>query len=314
MAYSFEEKIGIFPFHEIGVKDRILEKLHSLVDIVAFSSLILAFTGGFGIYASCYIEGVPWFPALGVIMTLVSFSVYNLNRKTDEQEDEINHKKRYLFTKKFEKYLFYGALLAYAAALLISGLYGVIAVLVTCIPLISGIFYSEPILPARCGYRRLKEIPVIKNILVAGAWAATITLLPVSFSSLVPTMGTLITGVFFFSCVFIGSVLPDIRDLEGDIASGITTVPVLIGIPKTTVLLSLMASVTFGIIFISGVGHYSPGSVLLLCLGIFYMLFCILSMERLVNKNIICDILGDCVFIILGIVTFILIASGMYGY
>ena len=79
-------------------------------------SVILALTGGAGIYASCFIQGIPCTPAL-IIMVLVSFSVYNLNRKTDEKEDEINHNERFSFTKKFEKHLFYAALVSYVVAL-----------------------------------------------------------------------------------------------------------------------------------------------------------------------------------------------------
>ena len=46
-------------------------------------------------------------------------------------------------------------------------------------PLVSGIFYSVPILPKWCRYRRLKEIPVMKNLVVSAAWALAFSLVPV---------------------------------------------------------------------------------------------------------------------------------------
>ena len=58
-------------------------------------------------------------------MLLVPFSVYNMNRKTDEEEDSVNHPGRYKFTKRFEKPLAYGALVAYALAVLIAVPFGV---------------------------------------------------------------------------------------------------------------------------------------------------------------------------------------------
>ena len=191
-----------------------------------------------------------------------------------------------------------------------SAFYGFTAVIVTCIPLVSGILYSEPLLPASWGYRRLKEIPLVKNVLVAGAWALTLSLLPVYIDSHTPSFGTFITGLFFLHCVFIGSVLPDIRDREGDAIAGITTLPVLIGIRLTNVLLVAMASFLGGIILILGSRYYSSNVVLLLIIGIFYMLFCILSMDRLIKTNIVCDILADCVFIILGLVSFAFTIAG----
>ena len=58
--------------------------------------------------------------------------------------------------------------------------------LVGLIPLISGILYSVPLFPETWRFRRLKEIPLMKNLLVAGAWALTLSLLPVYAFNLVP--------------------------------------------------------------------------------------------------------------------------------
>jgi 4-hydroxybenzoate polyprenyltransferase len=307
MTYSSEKKIDILTLPCIGIRTRISERIHSLIDVITFSSLILAFTGGFGVYASCFIENIPWSSASAIIMTLVSFSVYNLNRKTDEQEDEINHRERYSFTKRFEKILFYGALVSYAIALVISIFYGFNAFFVACIPLLSGILYSEPILPVSWRYHRLKEIPVIKNVLVASAWALTLSLLPTCIVRDMPGIGVLISGIFFFTYVFMASILPDIRDREGDFVVGITTLPVLIGIPRTIQVLIVITSILGGLILLGGYLFSTHNVIIMLIIGISYMLFCILSMERLIKINVICDFFADGGFIFYGLVTIPLI-------
>jgi 4-hydroxybenzoate polyprenyltransferase len=311
MAYSFEEKPAIFKWHRTGLKDHFMRKLHELLDFITFSSTILAITGGVGVYVSCFIQGIPCTAALVVIMTLVSFSVYNLNRKTDEQEDEINHKERFSFTKKFEKELYYGALAAYGIALGISALHGLMTFLVTLIPIVSGVLYSVPLLPEKWKYNRLKEIPLIKNVLVAGAWAMTLSLLPVYASSGIPGIITLLTGIFFFNYVFMASVLPDIRDREGDAFVGVTTIPVLIGMNRTKVLLVGMTLALGTLILYLAARSLVIPVILLLVIGISYIQFCILSMDRYIKTNIVCDILADGGFIFLGMITAMLILSGV---
>ena len=76
---------------------------------------------------------------------------------------------------------------AYLIALIIAASHGLAAFCVVTIPLVSGIFYSVPVLPKWCGYRRLKEIPVMKNLVVSTAWALAFSLVPVY-------LGTSVTG------------------------------------------------------------------------------------------------------------------------
>ncbi len=303
MAYSHEGNSLTFRWHAYEIKQRTLWLANEFLDTIKFSSLILALTGGAGVYTSCFIQGIPCTPALVIIMVLVSFSVYNLNRKTDETEDEINHKERFSFTKKFEKHLFYAALASYALALGICWLSGPEVLLVGLIPLVSGILYSVPLFPETWRFRRLKEIPLMKNLLVAGAWALTLSLLPVYAFNLQPGLPALLTALFFFNYVFMASVLPDIRDREGDALVGVNTIPVLFGVRNTKALLAgVTLVVSCGILF-WGARNLSATILILLGAGLCYIQFCIVSMDRLLDKNFVCDVLADGGFIILGSIT-----------
>ncbi|MGD9936001.1 MAG: UbiA family prenyltransferase [Methanoregulaceae archaeon] len=259
------------------------------------------------VYTSCLIQRLePLVPVLAIMM-LVPFSVYNMNRKTDEEEDSINRQDRYSFTKRYERPLFYGALLAYLVAVLIAAAYGLIAVLVTLVPLIAGIFYSVPILPRCFGYRRLKEIPVMKNLVVGGSWSLILVLLPVVANGAPVTLETCLSLLFFFTYAFIASSLPDMRDREGDALAGVRTIPVLIGVQRTKGVLGLMNWTTACVVVMLGIGAMIPPLIAALYAGAhFYTQCCITSFGRINQHDLICDILSDGQFLVIGSAIFLI--------
>ena len=84
----------------------------NLYNFLIFSSLLLCFECVAMAFVSCRIQGVSWNAAIAVIPFFAAFSIYNLNRKTDEDEDAINRKDRFAFTKRYEHPLYYGAILS----------------------------------------------------------------------------------------------------------------------------------------------------------------------------------------------------------
>ncbi|KDE54574.1 UbiA family prenyltransferase, partial [Methanoculleus sp. MH98A] len=209
-----------------------------VVQLFVYSSLCLSITGAAMVYISCFLQGLPFDLVAAAILMLIVFAVYNLNRKTDEDEDVINHTERYAFTKKYESILFRSAIGAYIIAICHSALQGVDSLLVTAAPLVAGIVYSVPLFPAGFGFRRLKEIPIMKSLTVAFSWTIPTVLLPVCHAGLPVDAATGIVGIFFFFQVFINTVVFDLRDVEGDAASGVRTIPTILGTRKTLFLLT----------------------------------------------------------------------------
>ncbi len=162
-------------------------KIRDYGEFLLYSSLFLGLAASGMAYTSCFIQGISWTSHIAMVMFMVVFSVYNLNRKTDEAEDALNHEHRFRITKKFERQFFIAALGAYLIALSIAAFHSIVAFCVVSIPLISGIFYSVPVLPKWCGYRRLKEIPVMKNLVVSTSWALAFSLVPVYLSASTPS-------------------------------------------------------------------------------------------------------------------------------
>ena len=271
------------------------------IEYLVYSSIYLSFAAGAMAFISSVLHHVAFNPVVLALGMLITFSVYNLNRKTDESEDAINHSHRFAFTKRYEHLLFASAIGAYVLALVLSGLYGLSVLLISAIPLISGLIYSTPIFPKGCKYRRLKEIPLAKSLIVAIAWALPPALLPVYIGGAIPSLITLAVVLFFFSLVFINTVLFDIRDVEGDRATGVRTIPVCIGVTNTKILLTLI-NIIFGVGIIVLLEFQIP--MLFLCLFLFGMIYAqayILLYQKISTGNLKCDLIADGQFIVLGV-------------
>jgi 4-hydroxybenzoate polyprenyltransferase len=290
-------------------------RIRDLILFLMFSSIYVGIACASMVYISSLIQDVEVNPVPMIMMFFVCFSVYNLNRKTDEAEDAINREDRYSFTKKYEKPLYLSAVLGSVLALLLASLYGVSSFLLILTPFIAGILYSIPFLPPNSDYRRLKEIPLAKNVVVTIAWAVPLTFLPLAVAHAPVTPATAINLVFFSSWAFIASTLPDIRDKEGDEKAGIRTIPVVIGIERTLGVLTLINLAIGGCAVILSLGYLNPVITLLIIISCIYTQLVIRSFSRTYKKGIIFDILNDGQFFIIGISAFsipVLISSLSY--
>lgn len=277
-----------------------------VVQVFVYSSLYLSVAGMAMVYISCLLHDLPFDPVAAAILMLVVFAVYNLNRKTDEDEDAINHAERYAFTKEYETVLFRSAIGAYVIALCLAAIQGFDSLFVTTIPLIAGIVYSVPLLPARFGFRRLKEVPLMKSLVVAFSWAVPPALLPACHAGLSAGAATCIAGIFFFFLVFINTVVFDIRDVEGDLASGIKTLPTILGSERTLYLLTAM-NVTIGAALVLAGGLLPRFHlVLLLATGIGYVQGYLLCFHRLMKEKLLFELLADGQFILLAGIPYLL--------
>jgi 4-hydroxybenzoate polyprenyltransferase len=229
----------------------------------------------------------------GIIPFFVAFSIYNLNRKTDEDEDAINRQDRFAFTKRYEKPLFYATILSLILALVLSATYGVLALLATAAPFILGIMYSFRCLPDWIGYSRLKEIPAVKNIVVGISWAVILSFLPVYLNQGTPDSKTAIVFLLFFMWGFMASLIPDIRDRIGDASAGVRTIPVIFGEEKTKILLSrVLLLLGVPLIFFS-LYFLPPFTTALLAAANLYSHGCVYLLDRVRIRDFLADTVSD---------------------
>ncbi len=153
-----------------------------------------------------------FFVALGSFF-LFAF-VYSYNNITDKEEDLKNR-------KGVNKYVYKNGLKITIA----SGLIGILcsmflsfySIILSLIFLVTGFSYSHFRIKRYCLIKNLYTAFLITQIFIFGV-------VDIVFSN------TLVFYyLFFYMIIFIGSVLSDIRDYEGDKITGINTLPVLLG-------------------------------------------------------------------------------------
>jgi len=197
---------------------------------------------------------------------LVTFSIYNLNKITDKEEDKINSPDRITFIKNRDHLLVALSVIAYAIALIIGILSGeILAIIVLLIPLWVAILYSIRIAP---GLPRLKDIFVAKSLAVAISLTSSTALLAyIYFKN--PYI-ILFWVYFLFIKLFINTVLFDVRDVSGDKRVGIKTIPAVLGVKKTKNLLLSLNSLLIPWIGISLYFNLFTSAIPLLIFCIFY--------------------------------------------
>lgn len=296
----------VYPFPKVldwfTIRNELSCGLKDLWYFYLYSSLFLA-TAAVGMaYVSCLLQQLDFSLNIAIVLSFVVFSVYNLNRKTDTTEDSLNHCERFRVTSQYAKFLYWGALATYAIAFLLSAFQGFPALAICSIPLICGLLYSLPVLPRWLGYQRLKEIPVVKNLVVSFSWALSFSLIPVVLSGAVFGVRTMIVFLFIFTWTVVASILPDIRDRVGDAATGIRTIPVLIGAGKTELILTVFNMLSGFLVLALGNGILSGPGFWTAGVSLAYSQGCILLVNRGWDNNVACDVLSDGQFITIALV------------
>ena len=261
------------------------------------SSIFLSVSGVFMLYFSFTILELTPNPFLLSAMFFVIYSVYSLNRVTDQEEDAVNMPERSALVQGNEKILLILASVAYIVALFLGWLASPFAALILLVPIVLGIAYSKDIFSI-FGIPRLKDILFVKSFVVALSWAACGALLPALYLESLTKLWFLFP--FVFIKMFINTVLFDVRDVNGDTLNGVNTVPVVIGVSWTKrLLLTLQSLLTvWTALFLDLFNDYSLILIASMIYGYLYILYFCTESTR--NKTLI-DILVDGEWIIMGL-------------
>jgi 4-hydroxybenzoate polyprenyltransferase len=213
--------------------ERIADHLRRAFTFLTVSSIFVGMTGFFQTFAGYILLGAVPDLSLCFAVFLMTFSVYNLNKLTDIGEDAINTPERLRFLAGKKTQMLCISFGAYALSAIIAFLSLPSALPVIFIPLAANALYSSRLLP---GIPRLKDIPIMKNAIVALSWALVCTLMP-ALEMNKPAKAVLLVVYFMMARVFVNTVIFDIRDVDGDRANGIRTIPVILNLHKTTAIL-----------------------------------------------------------------------------
>lgn len=203
------------------------------------ASVLISFVGFCRIYIAHVFLGTSFRIELCAGFFLVVYSVYTFDRSIECKEDMIN-KRGYGNGRRIG---ITTSLILFVIGFILTSKYSIIAPFV---PLMVGTLYTKGIKIFNKKIK-LKRGYGVKNMVVAFTWALTITLFMKSFN--VKLLSLLPIFVLFFSKSFINSTINDFRDIKGDKLAGIKTIPILLGIKKSKIFLSIV-HVIFHIIFL----------------------------------------------------------------
>jgi 4-hydroxybenzoate polyprenyltransferase len=237
--------------------------------VLEFSSAYLAAIAAIDVIIVMYLLSLS--PSVApVVVGLVTFAVYANDRLVDLETDAISNPDRTAFVHQHKEKLYVLAALSYGLAVMLAVLGGPIAFALTLVPGFAWVVYAVDWLHLPdVEVSRLKQLPVVSSVLIAVAWALTVVLLPVAFAgaALTPTVGVLF--IYFALGAFLSAEVSNIYDMEDDIASGVTTLPTMLGIRRTQAVLSGVALVAAAVPAAAVAADYlSVRAALLLALGV----------------------------------------------
>lgn len=126
---------------------------------------------------------------------------------------------------------------------------------------------------------RLKNVLILKNLLIGMAWGILVLI----GAGSIENKFVLLTSLFAFIQVFIGSVIRDLPDREKDMSSGVRSIPASIGEAKTILVMHLINLFSLIILFIP---KFDVNFIFLIVIIVFWRLLNLIKVKADVQSNL----------------------------
>jgi 4-hydroxy-3-methylbut-2-enyl diphosphate reductase len=222
---------------------------HKAVHTFLKASLITNLYVSMGAFGLCYavsrLQRISEVEPFALIAFLYVQSMHILNHLTGGQADRYNEPERARFYQDRWAVLTAVAFASGAAGLVIAWLQGTLPFAILLVMSLLGLSYRLPLFPAGLRFtrfRRIKDIPGSKTLLIAMAWGTvTAVLPPIALGRL---YGPVEAFAFFWAAglVFVRTAFFDILDMQGDRLVGKETIPILLGEKRSLRLLKAISA------------------------------------------------------------------------
>ncbi|MFW5799105.1 MAG: 4-hydroxy-3-methylbut-2-enyl diphosphate reductase [Planctomycetota bacterium] len=285
-----------------GPVGRLLNLGHALLGLNLLTMLggFCAATASVALQKDVPLVGDTWIAMVSAALYILSMHTWN--HFTDRRRSLLSSRSSVDSTRVLVT-LSVGALVASLAAAWRLGPWAFGLVVVFSL---AGLLYRLPLVPrhnTRRGGLGLSNIPGSKDLFTAGAWAAVCVVLPRLALGLDPfATGMVVPTVFVAGLVLVRSVVLDVRDMQTDRIVGIETLPMLLGIRRTKVMLvSLLATVAAGLLVgaATTLSPMVPGLLLLLCV-VYALAYLVGYHRRLMNRDVWCQAAADTSLVLAG--------------
>ena len=284
-------------------------RLYHLSQILLLTNVYVAVGAGCLAFACSRLLGLHPAVAPVAVAMLYVLSMHLLNHLTGTAEDEYNEPERARFYRRHRRRLTVLAITAGALGLLCAPAMGTAAFAILLIMSLLGLSYNLYLIPAGIGwrFRRLKDVPGSKTVLIAAAWGVVAVLLPGISGRDVSVAGIAAVFVWAVVLVFARTAFFDLLDVQGDRIVGKETLPILLGSRRTLILLEGLLAV--GMILSAMVGLVAPlGFLLTLCPAA--MLALVVAHERgRMLPGMRLELLVESLFLLSGVITLVWMAA-----
>lgn len=291
--------------------NRILDMVRALTEsniLVALGSASLALTCSFIMGISIQLLPI-------VIASCYVYSMHILNHFADRESVAVNEPLREdIFKRHQSVFLFFGVLTG-ILSLILSAFLGTMAFLLLAIATATGCAFSFNIVPRffvkYIGFRRLKDIPASKDIVIALAWSSVTVLVPffaAHETSLLYFYSLAWAWLFSSVLVYVRSILLDVKDIQGDRMVGKETLALLLGQNKVFNWVYVLLAIEIILIIVPVLFDWLPGAFLFQLWTLLPFLMATLHFEQhYLKKRYYFQALLDAGFIYSGLATIFLL-------
>ncbi len=268
----------------------------NLSDYLTHTSYLIGLAAPSFLISFLVLLGLPLDWQLLVVAFLMAFPSYNINKMTDAAEDKISLPRRVAFLKAHKGAVKWVSIIGYSIGLVMAFAHNAASGILFLLPPLFVVAYSMKnfLIPGS----RWKEITGFKNVSVTALWAFLMASYPaVWFGTPLDIRHAIIFTFVFFK--FIGNMLVfDIRDMKGDSANGIRTIPIVLGVGKTLVLLHALNIAAFLAMVVPAYMGILDATAYFISLVCVYSGFYLLKVGKW-NMLFVADILSDGEFVVM---------------
>jgi len=286
-----------------------LRWIYRLTAVIVKANLFIAFGGACLTAAAMQLLGIHilW-PALILSFSLI-LAIYNLNIFADQPAIFINQPSRHRFFRDNRLILRLLNVVSLGTAFVCAAILGTGAFLLTVFTLLSGLAYSSTIFPLSLPISKLKNLTGMKEFLSSLVWGVVAVLVPVAATGAEcpSTVAIAVVFLFVFSIMFVRSTLFAIRDIQGDRLVGRETLPVVLGVNRTKIVLLLLITINALVLIMADLLSWVPPS------GYYYLaviaygcLYLILYHKRIIYQGLIHESLVDGQLLLSGLIAVII--------
>ncbi len=288
--------------------------LFNMQRALLLTNIYVAIGAGCLCYACTRLLGPPQnFPHV-LIAILYVLSMHILNNLTGKKSDHYNDPVRARFYASNRYLLAMLAIFAGGAGLATAYSLGPLPFFVLSAMSITGLSYNLNVVPSsikQIRYRRIKDIPGSKTVLIAVAWGVVTAILPSLQHPEVASLATAVVFIWSTCMVFVRTAFFDLLDIQGDRIVGKETLPIALGEKQTRVLLKAMLITGATTLATASAFNIVPwfGYLLSLC-PLLFLPVAIAHQQGRILPGIRLEFVAESLFVLTGVLTFILSLAG----